>query len=113
MILFICMHPTFAFYVCRLLQSMESVIELYIAMQLYMRRVKGKAVRNRMLWSISQKYITDRIGCSQAAGAFLLAKRLYCVKNAICCDEYAPITKQQEMKSRTQYQAKISLLLEM
>ena len=42
MILFICMHPTLHFYVCRLLQSMESVIELYIAMQLYMRRVKEK-----------------------------------------------------------------------
>ena len=42
MILFISMHPTLHFYACRLLQSMESVIELYIAMQLYMRRVKEK-----------------------------------------------------------------------
>lgn len=42
MILFISMHPILLFYVCRLLQSMESVIELYIAMQLYMRRVKEK-----------------------------------------------------------------------
>ena len=42
MILFICMHPTLHFYVCRLQQSMEPVIELYIAMQLYMRRVKEK-----------------------------------------------------------------------
>ena len=42
MILFISMHPILLFYACRLLQSMESVIELYIAMQLYMRRVKEK-----------------------------------------------------------------------
>ena len=42
MILFICMHPTLHFYVCRLQQSMESVIVLYIAMQLYMRKVKEK-----------------------------------------------------------------------
>ena len=40
--MFISMHPILLFYACRLLQSMESVIELYIAMQLYMRRVKEK-----------------------------------------------------------------------
>ena len=36
------LHAPYIFYACRLLQSMESVIELYIAMQLYMRRVKEK-----------------------------------------------------------------------
>lgn len=48
-----------------------------------------KAVRNRMLWSISQKYITERIGCSEAAGSFLFGKKKYMVlKNAICCEDY-------------------------
>lgn len=72
---------------------------------------KGKAVRNRMLWSISQKYITDRIGCSQAAGAFLFGKKDYTVlKNAICCDEYA-YNETARNEIRTQYQAKDKLVI--
>ena len=72
---------------------------------------KGKAVRNRMLWSISQKYITDRIGCSQAAGAFLFGKRDYTVlKNAICCDEYA-YNEAARNEIRTQYEAKDKLVI--
>lgn len=72
---------------------------------------KGKAVRNRMLWSISQKYITDRIGCSQAAGAFLFGKKDYTVlKNAICCEEYA-YNEATRSKIRTQYQAEDKLVI--
>ena len=36
------LHAPYIAFLCLLLQSMESVIELYIAMQLYMRRVKEK-----------------------------------------------------------------------
>lgn len=72
---------------------------------------KGKAVRNRMLWSISQKYITDRIGCSQAAGEFLFGKKDYTVlKNAICCDEYA-YNEAARNEIRTQYEAKDKLVI--
>ena len=64
-----------------------------------------------MLWSISQKYITDRIGCSQAAGAFLFGKKDYTVlKNAICCDEYA-YNETARNEIRTQYQAKDKLVI--
>ena len=75
---------------------------------------KGKAVRNRMLWSISQKYITDRIGCSQASRSVPFGKkRLYCVKKMRSAVMNMPITKQQEMKSEHSIRQKISLLLEM
>lgn len=48
-----------------------------------------KALRNRMLWMVSQGKITDRIGCSKAAGDFLFGKKKFIVlKNAIDCDTY-------------------------
>lgn len=70
-----------------------------------------KAVRNRMLWSICQKYITDRIGCSEAAGAFLFGKKDYTVlKNAINCSEYAYKEAVRD-RIRAQYQAEDQLVV--
>ena len=70
-----------------------------------------KAVRNRMLWSICQKYITDRIGCSEAAGAFLFGNKDYTVlKNAISCEDYAYDEAVRD-RIRTQYGAKNKLIV--
>ena len=64
-----------------------------------------KAIRNRILWSFCQKDITDRIGCSEAAGAFLFGKKPYTVlKNAICCEEYA-YDESVRKQIRAQHQA--------
>lgn len=50
---------------------------------------KGRALRNRMLWSIAQGKITDRIGCSKAAGDFLFRGQPFTVlKNAIDYETY-------------------------
>jgi glycosyltransferase involved in cell wall biosynthesis len=50
---------------------------------------KVRAVRNRILWMLSQGNITDRIACSEAAGEFLFRDKPYTVlKNAIDCDAY-------------------------
>jgi glycosyltransferase involved in cell wall biosynthesis len=50
---------------------------------------KVRAVRNRILWMLSQRNITERIGCSEAAGEFLFRDKPYTVlKNAIDCDAY-------------------------
>jgi glycosyltransferase involved in cell wall biosynthesis len=50
---------------------------------------KVRAMRNRILWMISQGKITDRIGCSEAAGKFLFRNKPYTVlKNAIDYDAY-------------------------
>lgn len=50
---------------------------------------KIKAVRNRILWNMSKGTITDRIGCSDAAGRFLFRDEPYIVlKNAIDKQEY-------------------------
>lgn len=50
---------------------------------------KIKAVRNKILWLLAQGKITDRIGCSKAAGDFLFGKEDFVVlKNAICYEDY-------------------------
>jgi glycosyltransferase involved in cell wall biosynthesis len=50
---------------------------------------KVRALRNRILWMLSQGNITDRIACSEAAGKFLFRNKPYTVlKNAIDCDAY-------------------------
>lgn len=72
---------------------------------------RGKAIRNRILWSISGKYITDRIGCSEAAGEFLFAKQKYTVlKNAICCEDYL-YEKAVRKRIREQYGAEEQLVV--
>jgi len=50
---------------------------------------KVKAVRNRILWALAKGKITDRIGCSKAAGDFLFGEDEFTVlKNAIVCEDY-------------------------
>lgn len=50
---------------------------------------KIKAIRNKILWALAQGKITDRIGCSKAAGDFLFGKEDFVVlKNAIAYEEY-------------------------
>lgn len=50
---------------------------------------KIKAIRNKILWALAQGKITDRIGCSKAAGDFLFGKEDFVVlKNAIAYEDY-------------------------
>ncbi len=50
---------------------------------------KIKAVRNKILWAMAQEKITDRIGCSKAAGDFLFGNKPFTVlKNAIAYEDY-------------------------
>ena len=50
---------------------------------------KIKAIRNKILWSMANGKITDRIGCSKAAGDFLFGKDEFVVlKNAIAYEDY-------------------------
>ena len=50
---------------------------------------KIKAIRNKILWAMAKGKITDRIGCSKAAGDFLFGNETYTVlKNAIAYEEY-------------------------
>lgn len=50
---------------------------------------KIKAIRNKILWILAQGKITERIGCSKAAGDFLFGKDEFVVlKNAICYEDY-------------------------
>ena len=50
---------------------------------------KIKAIRNKMLWSMAKGKITDRIGCSKAAGDFLFGEEDFIVlKNAIAYEDY-------------------------
>lgn len=50
---------------------------------------KIKAIRNQVLWSLAKGKITDRIGCSKAAGDFLFGKEDFTVlKNAIAYEDY-------------------------
>lgn len=50
---------------------------------------KIKAIRNKILWALAQDKITDRIGCSKAAGNFLFGKEEFTVlKNAIAYEDY-------------------------
>lgn len=50
---------------------------------------KIKAIRNKILWSMANGKITDRIGCSKAAGDFLFGKDEFTVlKNAIAYEDY-------------------------
>ena len=50
---------------------------------------KIKAIRNRLLWIPAQGNITDRIGCSKAAGDFLFKDKPFVVlKNAIDYENY-------------------------
>ena len=48
-----------------------------------------KAIRNRILWALAKGKITDRIGCSEAAGDFLFGKEEFVVlKNAISYEDF-------------------------
>ena len=48
-----------------------------------------KAIRNRILWALAKGKITDRIGCSKAAGDFLFGKEEFIVlKNAIAYEDF-------------------------
>ncbi|MBR5564881.1 MAG: glycosyltransferase family 1 protein [Roseburia sp.] len=48
-----------------------------------------KAIRNRILWALAKGKITDRIGCSKAAGDFLFGKEDFVVlKNAIAYEDF-------------------------
>ena len=50
---------------------------------------KIKAIRNKILWTLANGKITDRIGCSKAAGDFLFGKDPFVVlKNAIAYEDY-------------------------
>ena len=52
---------------------------------------KIKAIRNQILWALAKGKITDRIGCSKAAGDFLFGKdgeEFTVLKNAIAYEEY-------------------------
>lgn len=52
---------------------------------------KVKAIRNRVLWAMARGKITDRIGCSKAAGDFLFGKdgaEFTVLKNAIAYEDY-------------------------
>jgi len=50
---------------------------------------KIKAIRNKILWSLAKGKITERIGCSKAAGDFLFGKDEFIVlKNAIAYEDY-------------------------
>lgn len=50
---------------------------------------KIKAVRNKILWAMAKGKITDRIGCSKAAGDFLFGNETFTVlKNAIAYEDY-------------------------
>lgn len=51
---------------------------------------KVKAIRNKVLWSLAKGSITDRIGCSKAAGEFLFGKKgdFTVLKNAIAYEDY-------------------------
>jgi len=50
---------------------------------------KIKAIRNKILWALAKGKITDRIGCSEAAGEFLFGKDDFVVlKNAIAYEGY-------------------------
>ena len=50
---------------------------------------KIKAIRNQILWTLAKGKITDRIGCSKAAGDFLFGKDEFTVlKNAIAYEEF-------------------------
>ena len=50
---------------------------------------KMKAIRNKILWGMAKGKITDRIGCSKAAGDFLFGRDEFVVlKNAIAYEDY-------------------------
>lgn len=50
---------------------------------------KIKAIRNKILWALAKGKITDRIGCSKAAGDFLFGTEEFIVlKNAIAYEDY-------------------------
>ncbi|MBR2403928.1 MAG: glycosyltransferase family 1 protein [Lachnospiraceae bacterium] len=50
---------------------------------------KVKAIRNKILWALAKGKITDRIGCSKAAGDFLFGNEDFIVlKNAIAYENY-------------------------
>ena len=50
---------------------------------------KVKAIRNKILWALAKGKITDRIGCSKAAGDFLFGNDDFVVlKNAIAYENY-------------------------
>jgi len=50
---------------------------------------KIKAIRNKILWTLANGKITDRIGCSKVAGDFLFGKDEFVVlKNAIAYESY-------------------------
>lgn len=50
---------------------------------------KIKAIRNKILWALAKGKITDRIGCSKAAGDFLFGEESFVVlKNAIAYEDY-------------------------
>lgn len=63
---------------------------------------KIKAIRNKVLWIMAKGKITDRIGCSKAAGDFLFGKETFTVlKNAIAYDNYLyDETLRQEVRQR-------------
>ena len=48
-----------------------------------------KAIRNHILWALAKGKITDRIGCSKAAGDFLFGKEEFIVlKNSIAYEDF-------------------------
>ena len=50
---------------------------------------KIKAIRNQILWALAKGKITDRIGCSKAAGDFLFGEETFTVlKNAIAYEDF-------------------------
>jgi len=52
---------------------------------------KIKAIRNKILWALAKGKITERIGCSKAAGEFLFGKdreEFIVLKNAIAYEDY-------------------------
>lgn len=63
---------------------------------------KIKAIRNKILWTLAQGKITERIGCSKAAGDFLFGKEKFVVlKNAIAYEDYLyDETLRQQVRAR-------------
>jgi glycosyltransferase involved in cell wall biosynthesis len=67
---------------------------------------KIKAVRNRILWNMAKRHITERIACSEAAGNFLFQKEAFIVlKNAI---EYEKYLFEPDVRERIRKQEGIS-----
>lgn len=81
--------PTIAFLAFPIIEKYGISVRIVHSHATLYAESKIKAIRNRILWGMAKGKITDRIGCSKAAGDFLFGKEEFTVlKNAIAYEGY-------------------------